>query len=73
VRLAILSGTHLTFVPLVIELLTAPHADDVWVPVGGSIPTDNIPEPRRLGVAEVFTTGAPTHDIVEFIPVEMRP
>jgi methylmalonyl-CoA mutase C-terminal domain/subunit len=35
--------------------------------VGGTIPADDIPELKKLGVAEVFTPGAPTQDIVDFI------
>jgi methylmalonyl-CoA mutase C-terminal domain/subunit len=35
--------------------------------VGGTIPADDVPELKELGVAEVFTPGAPTDDIVEFI------
>ncbi|MCW2998952.1 MAG: cobalamin B12-binding domain protein, partial [Solirubrobacterales bacterium] len=34
---------------------------------GGTIPSDDIPELKRLGVAEVFTPGAPTQAIIDFI------
>ena len=37
------------------------------VTVGGTIPADDIPELKQLGVAEVFTPGAPTQDIIDFI------
>ena len=37
------------------------------VTVGGTIPADDIPELKKLGVAEVFTPGAPTDEIVEFV------
>jgi methylmalonyl-CoA mutase C-terminal domain/subunit len=67
VGLSILSGAHMTLVPRVIELLRAQHVDDVAVTVGGTIPADDIPELKRLGVAEVFTPGATTDSIVEFI------
>src|SRR5271168_3876901 len=40
---------------------------DVVVTVGGTIPADDIPQLKALGVAEVFTPGAPTQAIVEFI------
>jgi methylmalonyl-CoA mutase cobalamin-binding domain/chain len=39
----------------------------VVVTVGGTIPADDIPELKKLGVAEVFTPGAPTDEIVEFV------
>jgi len=67
VGLSILSGAHMTLVPRVIELLGEQGVDDVLVTVGGTIPADDIPELERLGVAAVFTPGAGTDDIVEFI------
>jgi methylmalonyl-CoA mutase, C-terminal domain len=67
VGLSILSGAHMTLVPKVVELLKAQGVDDVLVTVGGTIPADDIPELKELGVAEVFTPGAGTDDIVDFI------
>jgi methylmalonyl-CoA mutase cobalamin-binding domain/chain len=67
VGLSILSGAHMTLVPRVVDLLKQEQAEDVVVTVGGTIPADDIPELKQLGVAEVFTPGAPTQDIVEFI------
>jgi len=67
VGLSILSGAHMTLVPKVVELLKAQGVEDVLVTVGGTIPADDIPELKDLGVAEVFTPGAGTDDIVEFI------
>jgi methylmalonyl-CoA mutase, C-terminal domain len=67
VGLSILSGAHMTLVPKVVQLLKAQGVEDVLVTVGGTIPADDIPELKGLGVAEVFTPGAGTDDIVEFI------
>jgi methylmalonyl-CoA mutase C-terminal domain/subunit len=67
VGLSILSGAHMTLVPRVVDLLKQEQAEDVVVTVGGTIPADDIPELKQLGVAEVFTPGAPTQDIVDFI------
>jgi methylmalonyl-CoA mutase C-terminal domain/subunit len=67
VGLSILSGAHMTLVPRVVKLLADQQADDVIVTVGGTIPADDIPELKELGVAEVFTPGSPTQDIVDFI------
>ena len=67
VGLSILSGAHMTLVPKVVEILEAQGVDDVVITVGGTIPADDIPELKRLGVAEVFTPGAGTDEIVEFI------
>ena len=67
VGLSILSGAHMTLVPRVIQLLREQDAGDVVVTVGGTIPNQDIPELKELGVAEVFTPGAPTQKIIEFI------
>jgi methylmalonyl-CoA mutase C-terminal domain/subunit len=67
VGLSILSGAHMTLVPKVVELLAEQGVDDVLVTVGGTIPAEDIPELEKLGVAAVFTPGAGTDDIVEFI------
>jgi methylmalonyl-CoA mutase C-terminal domain/subunit len=67
IGLSILSGAHMTLVPRVAELLREQGADDVVLTVGGTIPADDIPELKKLGVAEVFTPGASTQEIVDFI------
>lgn len=67
VGLSILSGAHMTLVPRVLELLREQGAGDVLVTVGGTIPGDDIPELERLGVAAVFTPGAHTQAITDFI------
>ena len=67
VGLSILSGAHMTLVPKVIELLREQEAGDVIVTVGGTIPAQDIEELKELGVAEVFTPGAPTQAIIDFI------
>ena len=54
-------------VPRVIELLREQGVGDVVVTLGGTIPAEDIPELKSLGVAEVFTPGAPTQAIVDFI------
>ena len=67
VGLSILSGAHMTLVPRIVALLNEQEAGDVVVTVGGTIPADDIPELKDLGVAAVFTPGAPTQDIIDFI------
>ena len=57
VGLSILSGAHMTLVPRVVELLAEQGVDDVLVTVGGTIPAEDIPELKKLGVAAVFTPG----------------
>ena len=67
VGISILSGAHMTLVPRILDLLRSRGADDVLVVVGGTIPADDIEELKRRGVAEVFTPGAPTSEIVDFL------
>jgi methylmalonyl-CoA mutase, C-terminal domain len=73
VGLSILSGAHMTLVPRVVQLLREQEAGDVIVTVGGTIPAQDIPELKELGVAAVFTPGAPTSDIIEFIRGAVTP
>ena len=67
VGISILSGAHMTLVPRILALLKEQGAEDVLVVVGGTIPADDITELKRLGVAEVYTPGAPTAQIVDFL------
>ena len=67
VGISILSGAHMTLVPRILEGLKESGAEDVVVVVGGTIPDDDAAELRSAGVAEVFTPGAPTSEIVEFL------
>jgi len=65
VGLSLLSGAHLTLVPRVLDGLRAEGLGDVLVIVGGIIPEADIPALKELGVAAVFTPGAPLQTIVE--------
>ena len=67
VGISVLSGAHMTLVPRILEGLRANDAEDVLVVVGGTIPNDDADELRSQGVAAVFTPGAPTSEIVEFL------
>ena len=67
VGLSILSGAHMTLVPRVVELLREQGVEDVVITVGGTIPADDVPELKKLGIDEVFTPGSSTDEIVEFV------
>jgi methylmalonyl-CoA mutase C-terminal domain/subunit len=67
VGISILSGAHMTLVPRILDLLRENGAEDVVVVVGGTIPNEDVVELKQQGVAEVFTPGAPTAAIVEFL------
>ena len=67
VGLSVLSGAHLTLFARVIELLEAEDASDVQVFGGGIIPEQDIPTLHDMGVAKVFTPGATTQQIVQWV------
>jgi methylmalonyl-CoA mutase C-terminal domain/subunit len=67
VGISILSGAHMTLVPRILEGLRDNGAEDVLVVVGGTIPKDDAAALKELGVAQVFTPGAPISAIVEFL------
>ncbi len=67
VGLSILSGAHMTLFPKVLEQLGAGGAGDVLVFGGGIIPEADVAELGRLGVARVFTPGAPLATITDWL------
>jgi methylmalonyl-CoA mutase C-terminal domain/subunit len=67
VGISILSGAHMTLVPKIVEGLREQDAGDIVVVVGGTIPGDDIPALKEKGVAEVFTPGSGTQEIVDYI------
>ncbi len=67
VGVSILSGAHMTLVPRILEGLRENGAEDVLVVVGGTIPSEDADELRSQGVAAIFTPGAPTREIVDFL------
>jgi methylmalonyl-CoA mutase, C-terminal domain len=67
VGLSILSGAHLPICRRVIELLREQSMEGVKVFVGGIIPSQDIPELKALGVAEVFLPGSSTQDVIRLI------
>ncbi|CCG05045.1 cobalamin B12-binding domain-containing protein [Blastococcus saxobsidens] len=67
VGLSVLSGAHMTLFARLTELLRERGVDDVVVFGGGIIPEEDVPELRRIGVTGIFTPGATTTDIVEWV------
>jgi methylmalonyl-CoA mutase C-terminal domain/subunit len=67
VGLSVLSGAHLTLFAKVMDLLKQRDAADIVVFGGGIIPEADLPELQKLGVAKVFTPGATTTEIVEWV------
>jgi len=67
IGLSVLSGAHMTQFRRVLELLRERDAGDIVVFGGGIIPDADIAELKQLGVAEIFTPGAPTTEIVDWV------
>ena len=67
VGLSVLSGAHMTLFRRVLELLAERDARDIVVFGGGIIPDADIPELEGLGVEKIFTPGATTQSIVEWV------
>lgn len=64
VGLSILSGAHMTLVPLVREAMNATDLNDVPILVGGIIPDDDRDDLETLGVTGVFGPGTSIEEIV---------
>jgi methylmalonyl-CoA mutase C-terminal domain/subunit len=71
IGLSVLSGAHMTLFKKLIDLLDEREARDIVVIGGGIIPEDDIPLLKEMGVAEVFTPGATTTEIVEWVRTQV--
>ncbi|MBA3457023.1 MAG: cobalamin B12-binding domain-containing protein [Deltaproteobacteria bacterium] len=73
VGLSIMSGAHMTLFPAVIAALKARGVGDVVVFGGGIVPKDDMPKLTSMGVAKIFTPGASTHEIIDWVESYLRP
>jgi len=67
VGLSVLSGAHLTLFTRVVELLADRGRSDVLVFGGGIIPPEDIAALEHVGVARMFTPGAPLAEITTWL------
>jgi methylmalonyl-CoA mutase C-terminal domain/subunit len=67
IGLSLLSGAHMTLFPRILELLRENDASDIVLFGGGTIPDEDARALKEMGVAEVFTPGASTVDIVDWV------
>jgi methylmalonyl-CoA mutase cobalamin-binding domain/chain len=67
IGISCLSGAHMTLIPRVMELMKSARADDILVVAGGVFPDEDIPEMKKMGVAEVVTQDTPPAEIVRAI------
>lgn len=67
IGVSILSGAHMTLFPAILDEMKAKNADDIILFGGGIIPDDDKVELEKLGVAKIFTPGAPTEDAIKYL------
>lgn len=72
IAMSILSGAHGHLFPKVVNLVREKGMNDVLIIGGGVIPETDIPALKEAGVAEVFTPGTPTTDVVKFIKENVK-
>lgn len=73
VGLSIMSGAHMTLFPAVMAALRGRGAGDVVVFGGGIVPKDDVEKLRDIGVAKIFTPGASTQEIIDWVETYLRP
>jgi len=67
VGMSILSGAHMTLFPAVLDLLKKRECEHILVFGGGIIPDEDISKLEKKGVGKLFTPGATTGEIIEYL------
>jgi len=67
IGISLLSGAHMAHIPRIMQLLKEKGLTDVLVIAGGTIPEEDIPKLKEIGVKEVFPSGTPLEKIVKFV------
>ena len=67
IGVSILSGAHMTIFPKIKNLMDEKGLDDIILFGGGIIPEKDIEELNNLGIGKLFTPGASTIEIVDYI------
>ena len=70
IGVSILSGAHRVLLPKLRKLLDEQGADDIRIMAGGIIPQEDIPELQAQGVAQIFLSGTPIAEIVDYLNKE---
>ena len=72
IGLSVLSGAHMTLFVLVLDLLKEQGASNIVLFGGGIIPEEDRKKLLELGVGELFTPGAPTQEIVDWLSAALK-
>jgi methylmalonyl-CoA mutase, C-terminal domain len=73
IGLSLLSGAHNTIFPKILRLLAEKNGSDIVVFGGGIIPDEDIPTLKGSGVRQVFTPGASTQEVVDWVKANVPP
>jgi len=73
IGLSILSGAHNTLFPAIMKLMREKGGDEIAIFGGGIIPEEDIATLKQAGVREIFTPGATTDEIVEWVRANVHP
>jgi methylmalonyl-CoA mutase, C-terminal domain len=73
IGLSILSGAHMHYFTEVLDKLKARNAQDILLFGGGIVPNEDIAKLKEMGVAEIFTPGASTQKVVEYLEKTVPP
>ncbi len=73
VGLSMLSGAHMTLSPEVMRLLKEKGAGDVTMFGGGIVPDEDAVKLKQMGVAQIFTPGSSTEDIIKWVRENVKP
>lgn len=72
IGLSILSGAHMTLFVRVLDLLKSENSSGILLFGGGIVPEADRKKLISLGVGEIFTPGAPTQEIVDWLSAALR-
>ncbi len=67
IGISVLSGAHMTLFPAVLEEMKTREIDDMMLFGGGIIPEEDIKELEGMGIAKIFTPGAPTEEAIKYL------
>ena len=73
IGLSLLSGAHNTIFPKILKLLAEKASSDIVMFGGGIIPEEDIKALKQAGVRQIFTPGASTQEVVDWVKANVVP